>query len=63
MKEHKEDKTMTKVQEYGLRLIKELEETQRRQYDKERYTREERKQARLRKEEIQAELITWINCF
>ena len=54
---------MTKAQEYGLRLIKELEEAQRIQYDKERYTREERKQARLRKEEIQAELITWINCF
>jgi hypothetical protein len=63
MKEPKEDKTMTKVQEYGLRLIKELEETQSRQYDKEQYTREERRQARLRKEEVQAELITWINCF
>ena len=54
---------MTKLQEYGLRLIKELEETQSRQYDKEHYTREERKQARLRKEELQAELITWIKCF
>lgn len=55
--------TLTSAQEYGTELISQMETEQKKQFDKEHYSREERKEARLFKEEIQAKLITWINCF